>query len=363
LIDDVRNKNITKSVKHDYRTLKEFMLSDERKKRLREMNVVKRIFAQTYWMIRALIIQLTPARRILLLIAILLLMINPNRSGDSSSFPLISVLLFLFIIMLELKDKLLAHRELQAGHGVQQALMPDPAPQMERWDIWLYGRSANEVGGDLIDFLKYDDNRFYVALGDVSGKGLSAALLSIKLQATLRALAGGSSSLEDLGKQLNNIFCRDCMPQMFSSLLYLEFNPLTDKFRVLNAGHFPALTIHNDSVVRMEKGAPALGLMNSIKFFEQELSIGENDLVLLYTDGITEAANEHGEFFGEDRLMKFLPKLHALPSKEAGEKLIAALDYFVGSTERADDVSIILMRRKKSSQSMSEPSTPQNCPC
>src|SRR5512138_3275825 len=92
------------------------------------------------------------------------------------------------VLMLELKDKLLARSELEAGRTVQLALMPDRPPVVPGWDIWLYSRSANDVGGDLVDYLQIDPQRLGVMLGDVAGKGLPAALLMAKLQATLRAL-------------------------------------------------------------------------------------------------------------------------------------------------------------------------------
>ena len=116
----------------------------------------------------------------------------PSRVGStqiSIHFPTLGIAILLFILMLELKDKLLAREELEAGRAVQRALMPDSGPTIPGWDVSLFTRSANDVGGDLVDYVPLDDQRNGLVLGDVAGKGLPAALLMAKLQSTLRALA------------------------------------------------------------------------------------------------------------------------------------------------------------------------------
>jgi len=122
---------------------------------------------------------------------------------------------------LELKDKLHAKTELEEGRSVQNALMPEENPKVDGWDIWLYTRPANDVGGDLLDFTKISENNYGISLGDVAGKGLSAALLMAKLQSTIRAIVPDYISLSEFGNKLNHIFCRDSLPKLFSSLIYI----------------------------------------------------------------------------------------------------------------------------------------------
>jgi serine phosphatase RsbU (regulator of sigma subunit) len=117
-----------------------------------------------------------------------------------------------------LKDKLLAHGELESGRAVQRAMIPEQAPLVPGWNLWLFTRSANEVGGDLVDFLRMNGDRFGIAIGDVAGKGLGAALFMVKIQATLRALTPDHDSLTDLASKLNRI-CPRWNATKFASLL------------------------------------------------------------------------------------------------------------------------------------------------
>lgn len=350
LMNDVKESNYSKVLKRDFRHLREFMLSEEKQKRLAKMHTVQKVVFSSYWLFRELVINLTPSRRLLLVVAIFFTFVNVNfnSEGDqSANSSFIATFLYLLIIMLELKDKLLLIKELEAGQTVQTALMPVETPKIEGWDIWIYSSPATEVGGDLVDFLEIDKERYYTAIGDVSGKGLSAALLAVKLQATIRALAGREEKLENLGKVLNQTFCRDCLPQMFASLIYVEVNSTENLLRILNAGHFPPVVVRKNSAEKYVKGGAALGLHSTMRFFEQNLTIENDDLVLLYTDGLTEAQNENGEFFGEERLLQYLPKLHHLSAAEAGRQLLDAVEYFSGDADKGDDISLVFLRRKK----------------
>ncbi|MGH2567147.1 MAG: PP2C family protein-serine/threonine phosphatase, partial [Bacteroidota bacterium] len=266
-IEDIRRGDLRQSVRRDFRELKEFMLTEERKKQLRAMGRLKRLLYFSWWLLKSLLLKLTPARRILLAVALLLLFMQDsfNISGHnvriSFDFSGLSLLLLLFILMLELKDKLLAKEELEAGRAVQNALMPPRSPDVPGWRLWLFTRSANEVGGDLVDFIGISDSRFGVAVGDVAGKGLRAALMSARLQASLRALAPDFSSLSNLGAKVNQIFCRDCLPSIFASLVYLELQADSGSVRLLNAGHLPPLLVRDGRIKKLEKGGPAVGLL------------------------------------------------------------------------------------------------------
>jgi sigma-B regulation protein RsbU (phosphoserine phosphatase) len=252
----------------------------------------------------------------------------------------------LLIIMLELKDKLLARSELEAGHKVQSALLPDRPPELLGWDIWLFTRPANDVGGDLVDYVELSRGRLGLALGDVAGKGLAAALFMSKLQSTLRALVTRATSLAQLGSWLNDVFCRDGLPQRFASLVYLELRPDDDRVQLLNAGHLPPLLVRSRSHEVLPHGAPALGIIPRVSFQRQTVLARSGDLLLVYSDGVVEARNEEGAFFGEERLLALLPLLRTKGSEEAGNALVRAVDDFVGEAPRNDDLSVILLKRK-----------------
>ncbi len=253
-------------------------------------------------------------------------------------------LILLFILALELKDKLLARTELEEGRAIQKALMPERSPKINGWDIWLYTQSANEVGGDLLDLIKINDDRYGLAIGDVSGKGLSAALMMAKLQATIRALAPDYNSLNDLGVKLNEIFQRDGIRRIFASLLYLEFKPSSGEIEFINSGHFPPLIIENGNVTQLEKDAPALGILKSPVFNKQNLKLEKDQIIVLYSDGVTEAVNAFHEFFGEEKLIELLRTNTILNSSLLGEKILSEIKSFAGDARYQDDLTVAILK-------------------
>lgn len=206
-------------------------------------------------------------------------------------------------------------------------------------------KPANEVGGDLVDFLELGPNRFGIALGDVAGKGLKAALLMVKLQATLRALAADFGSLAALGKKLNAILRRDGLPESFISMVYLELQSDSGNVRLLNAGHMPPIILKNYTLSELKQGAAALGVLAEPPFVEQQFELQRNDVLVIYSDGLIEARNEFGEFFGEHRLASFLPTLTGLSATETGVRLLSEVERFVGDARAHDDLSLVVLKR------------------
>ncbi len=351
LFEGFQRGDLHRTIRRDFRELKQFMLTEERQKRLESMGWFKRWLYFYWWLFKSLLLKLTPARRILLAVALLFLLLQDNFNiggGDvriSFHFTPVSIFLLLFVLMLELKDKLLAKEELEAGRAVQNALMPPRSPDVPGWRLWLFTRSANEVGGDLVDFIKISDTRFGISVGDVAGKGLRAALMAAKLQATLRALATDGSSLKSFFAKLNRIFCRDCLPNMFASLVYVELQANSGTIRLVNAGHLPPIIIRGTRAEEMKKGGTALGLLSTAAFTESTLSLRRNDILLVYSDGFIEARNEAGEFFGEQRLLDLLPRVAVSSTDELGERIVAELDRFVGEARAADDLSMVIMKK------------------
>lgn len=349
-MDDIRKGDVPRKVKRDLKDLERFYFAEEDRRRLREMGFISRWFWRTVWLLKRVVLSLSAARRILLLLALVLFFIGfTYQDGNVSfgtDFDFFSVAILLLIIMLELKDKLLARSELEAGHKVQSALLPERPPQLAGWDIWLFTRPANDVGGDLVDYLELKKGRLGLALGDVAGKGLAAALLMAKLQSTLRALVTRASSLAQLGAWLNDVFHRDGLPQRFASLVYLELQPGSDQIQLLNAGHLPPIIVRSNSHEVLPHGAPALGILPKVSFKQQKAVVRSGDVLLVYSDGVVEARNEQGTFFGEERLLGLLPMLRKKSAQESGDALVRAVDDFVGDAPRNDDLSVIIVKRK-----------------
>jgi len=201
------------------------------------------------------------------------------------------------------------------------------------------------VGGDFVDYLSTQDDVLGVALGDVAGKGLGAALFMARLQATVRALAPGASSIAKLGEELNMIFCRDCLPSLFASLVYVELQPDSDRVRLLNAGHLPPIVIRHGKISEMPRGTPALGLTYDAPFKEQSRSVPDGAFMLIYSDGLVEAQNTRGEFFGSERLMDLLAHLDSQSAEEAGAFLLKEVSLFVGEAQPSDDISLVVLKR------------------
>jgi sigma-B regulation protein RsbU (phosphoserine phosphatase) len=350
--DDFKNLQVKDDLGKEYKDLKEYYLSEERKRKLESMGGCRKFFLIPWWMLKALFFKLTPFRRILLLFSIFMLLISGNNRIDSGNVTIdiigpgiIGGLILLFILALELKDKLLAKTELEEGRAVQLALMPEQSPKVDGWDIWLYTRSANDVGGDLLDFIQIESDRFGIAVGDVAGKGLSAALLMSKLQSTIRALVYDSQSLSNLGKKLNTVFHRDSPSKIFASLLYSEIRRNFADIKFINAGHFPPIIIRTGQIEKMQKTAPALGIVHDADFNEQRISLQQDEFVIFYSDGLIEAINETGEFFGENRLLDALQNSQLNSSKHLGEFLISKVDDFVKKFPAHDDLTLAILKK------------------
>ena len=350
ILEDLKKEDFKTTITQDFKDLKEFYISEERKKRLEEMGVIKKYFFMFVWLMKSLFFKLTPVRRILVVISVILILISGETGFDnnikiSHDTDFLGFLLLLFVLMLELKDKLLAHYELQAGRYVQDELMPEHTPEIPGWSVWLYTRPANDVGGDLLDFLKVTDERYGIALGDVSGKGLRAALLMAKLQSTLRALLPDFVSLSKLGTKINQIFFRDSLSNVFASMIYIELNPVNGRIRYINAGHMPPVVLKESSFEQLPKGDAALGIMSKAKYKENKLKLNKDELLIVYSDGITEARNEAGDFYGEEHFLNLIKGFTKYTPQEAGSILLNEIEKFTVNTRPNDDISIIILKR------------------
>jgi len=348
--EDWKKTEVRRTIKQDWKELRDFYLSTEQKKMLDKMNWFKRLVFVSYWLLKGMFFNLTPMRRILLVLS-LFFMISVTtsiNSKDNTGYtnPLPAYIVITFILMLELKDKLLARNELMEGKSVQIALLPDESPDISGWDVWLFTRPAHDVGGDLVDFMQISKDNFYLALGDVAGKGLGAALLMAKLQSTLRAITQDNKSIENLGNKINTIFHRDSLPNKFASLIYLEGKVNSSTLKMLNAGHLPPLILSGLKITETEKGAPAIGLMNDTKYSEQQIKLENDEILFVYSDGLIEACNENNEFYGEHELHKVLLESKNLPCNEIGKKIMLSVDRFVAGNSLYDDLSMIILRKK-----------------
>ncbi len=351
VVMDLRRGGLKSALKRDLSDIYDFYLTDEERAELSKMGHLKRWLVLIWRLLKGLILKLPPLRRLMLLVALLCwlqgglqLRPAPGVAVDVNLVPA-SVVLLLIILMMELKDKLLAKDELELGRRVQMALMPESCPEIPGWDVWFFTRPANDVGSDLVDCIEVAQGRWGLALGDVSGKGLGAALLMAKLQSTLRAIVTDGGDLASLGSRVNKILCRDGLPGKFATLAYLETCAETGDVRLLNAGHLPPLLRQGGRTATLKAVAPPLGIFPEAAYVEQMLKVEPGGMVLVYSDGVTEAHDARWEFFGDERLAALLPAAENMPAREAGEMIIGAVDAFVGDERAFDDLSLIILKR------------------
>jgi hypothetical protein len=229
LMDDMRQGKLAQAYKRDLHDIYRFYLTEEQRERLAGMGRLKRFFWVLRWLVRNLLFRLAPSRRLLLLLVPLLLIFDAEWDWGKAHFQFRmaawSFLPVLIVLMLELKDKLLARDEIEVARQVQLSLLPRAHPVLAGWEVWSATTPANDVGGDLIDYLEAGGGRTGLALGDVAGKGMGAALLCAKLQATLRALAPDAPDLESLGARLNGVLERSGLDNRYATLFYCEIAP------------------------------------------------------------------------------------------------------------------------------------------
>lgn len=331
------------SLRRDLESIYLFYLSSREREQLARMSFFKRHWFLALWFFKSILAKLSRVRRLLLIVAFVLLLAPDNHARPGVAF------IFLFaILILELKDKLLAHDELRAGQAVQSALRPQKCPDIEGWEVFFYTRSANHVGGDLIDCFTLAEGQTLFTLGDVSGKGLAAALLMAQLQAGTRVLAHQKSNgaLTTLLQELNQHYCRSGLAQSFISFIALEIEPHCGTIRFANAGHLPPLHISGKNVRELAKGGPALGLSAKATFAEERIELERDDFLFVYTDGVTDARNELGNFYGDERLLRNLRENSGDSARALGEKMVNYLDVFVGQAPRNDDATFMILKRK-----------------
>lgn len=238
--------------------------------------------------------------------------------------------------------------ELRLAYEIQTNLLPEKPPKVKGYDIFGKSIPAKEVGGDYFDFIEVDKNRLIFCLGDVSGKGMPAALLMANLQATIRGQALLDPSTTRCLEHANKLLYHNTSPEKFATLFYgcLDFNK--HQLSYSNAGHnFPYLFSSGQEPVQLKEGGVILGCMESSSFDEDKVPFGEGDVLLIYSDGITEAINDQDQEFGESRLSAVVKKGRDRSAKELVEMIISSVEQHTGDFPQSDDMTLLVIKRIK----------------
>jgi serine phosphatase RsbU (regulator of sigma subunit)/catechol 2,3-dioxygenase-like lactoylglutathione lyase family enzyme len=235
-----------------------------------------------------------------------------------------------------------AAQEMEIAKQVQARLFPQIQPKLRTLDYAGVCVQARQVGGDYFDFLDLGQERFGFVIGDVSGKGIAAALLMANLQANLRSQCISAVHLEPLLRSVNRLFYENTADSAYASLFFAEYDDKSRRMRYANCGHLSGLLLRGDNTItRLDSTGTLLGLFKHWECSMQQCELAPGDTLALYTDGVTEASNETGEEFGEQRLIQALQRTRGASSETLVASMVDEIRQF-SPHEQQDDITVII---------------------
>ena len=311
------------------------------------------VVGQLFW---AMMSKLTPARRVLLLIALVLLCLSgiQFQSGGTTvelRAEFISALLFMLLLSLELADKVVMKRDLEIAREIQSWLVPSEPPPIAGAQIAFWTRPQNSVAGDYYDAFYPLQNgstggQLMVVIADVAGKSVPAALLMATLQASLRTLASEGMPLPQLAERLNRYACAHSLGgQRFTTAIIALYDTASRRLEYVNAGHNAAVLRHaNGGIERLESSSLPFGITPEATFLSSSVVLAQADTLILFTDGVIEAFNSSGEEFSDFRWTNVIHTLPKLPARETLQLLMKNVEQFVGATRQSDDITCVVLQ-------------------
>ncbi|HEY6766217.1 MAG TPA: GAF domain-containing SpoIIE family protein phosphatase, partial [Candidatus Sulfotelmatobacter sp.] len=239
------------------------------------------------------------------------------------------------------------NREVEIAREVQQRLFPQSIPEIEGVSLAGRCRPASEVGGDYYDLIELEGGNLGFAIGDVSGKGISAALIMASLRASLRGLIlDDPGNLAKMMQKVNRLVYEASTSSRYATFFFAIFDPETRDLRYVNAGHNPPVLVKKDSgeLQRLEACGPVVGLLPFVAYEEQSLILQPGDLLIAYTDGISEAMTADDEEWGEDRMLEAAPQRPAASASEVIETIFRVADEFTAGAKQHDDMTLLVMK-------------------
>ncbi|HZY64549.1 MAG TPA: GAF domain-containing SpoIIE family protein phosphatase [Rubrobacteraceae bacterium] len=250
---------------------------------------------------------------------------------------------------LETRERERIEQELRVARLIQQTLLPKSVPEPEGYQLGAYYQPAREVGGDFYDFLELDDGRLGLVVGDVTDKGVPAALVMATTRTMLRAAAQRFDSPGEVLERVNDVLYPDIPQNMFVTCLYAILDPQSGRLRYANAGHDLPYLRHESGVAELRAIGMPLGLMPGMGYEEKEAALEDGDTVLFYSDGLVEAHAPDKEMFGFPRLQGFVGA-HRGSGPDLMDFLLNELSRFTGEDwEQEDDITLVTLQRDRSS--------------
>jgi serine phosphatase RsbU (regulator of sigma subunit) len=320
----------------------------------RNLHVVKEFF----W---AVLEKLSPARRVLLLVALVMLLFPSTGFNYQDAEHEVHVveldfhfwggLLMFLLLMLEIADRVVMKRDLHIAREIQTWLLPGAPPQIPGISVAYTTRPANTVAGDYYDVFPRpgrtsEENRVVFAVADVAGKSIPAAMLMATFQASLKTLSTAQVPLEELVANMNKYACSNSQGGLrFTTAFLAEYDAARRIFQYINSGHNnPILRRASGLIERLDVGGLPLGIQPDAKYESASVALQPGDWLIIFTDGLVEAENARQDEYGETRLLSVISAAAATTPGEMLKRMLADLDIFVGSTPQHDDVTCLLIK-------------------
>lgn len=245
--------------------------------------------------------------------------------------------------LLELEKKRL---ELEIAREIQESFLPETVPVLRGFEVAAISRPAEEVGGDFYDFVPAPGGRMGIAIADVSGKGVPAALFMVLSRAMVRASASGEPTAEEVARRANELISADAKSGMFVTLFYALLDEEARTLRYVNAGHNPPILLRGGTgeVTLLRTRGIAMGVLVEAVMEEGEVELSEGDVVVFYTDGVTEATDGEGAQFGIDRLLGTVKRKSHLPAAALVEEIAGEVLAFAGAAPQFDDITLVVLK-------------------
>lgn len=237
-------------------------------------------------------------------------------------------------------------KELEIARGIQQSFLPESAPKIPGIDLEGFNLPAAEVGGDFYDFIPVGSTSWGLVIADVSGKGVPAALFMALSRTLIRASASRNPDPVASIRDANRFIYLDSKTSMFVTLFYAILDIRNKTLTFINAGHNPPLLLHHgsDGINLLKARGIALGVIDEVDLESVEVRLDHGDLVVLYTDGVTEATDEHDREYGVERLTSIIHKSRHLPAKEIITSIVSDIAAFAGTRPQFDDITLMILK-------------------
>ncbi|MBD3290991.1 SpoIIE family protein phosphatase [candidate division KSB1 bacterium] len=245
----------------------------------------------------------------------------------------------------ETLEKQRIEEELELAREIQQRLLPKSCPKIPGFEIAAMNIPSRQVGGDYYDCISLDSNRTCLAIADVSGKGIPASLLMSNVQAGLHAMIDSGMRLSEIAAKINNMVHRNTGYDRFITFYFGILEHDSRKFGCVNAGHNPPYLFHQDgSFQLLDKGGLILGMMPNIVYQKEEVQLQSGDWIIMFTDGVSEAMNEHDEEFEEHRIEEIVKANLQASAEEMKDALYKAVKNFTKGVPQSDDITMVIVK-------------------